>query len=175
MARYINWDEPLSKEDRAWAEQRPDIPVKDGKKIADLLAEIDGRKPSSQTRDERRGELRTTIANAENELARLDKEEADEVNRNTAIAGSIGDQAAGLATRDNTAVDGERPEGAPDDVERYTDEKYWTKPRLTDELRKRNSDRQASGLNPLPITGNRSELVERLMKDDEEIAAQDEE
>jgi len=142
--RNINWDEPLSPEDRAWAEQRPDIPVKDGKKIADLLAEIDGREAPAKNREERRAELRTLIADSQNELARLDK-----------------------------AVNGERPEGAPGQVEQYTDEKYWTLNRLKDELRKRNSDRQSAGENPFPLTGNRSELVERLKRDDEELAAQE--
>lgn len=170
MARQINWEEPLSKEDRAWLEQRPDMPVKDGKKVADLLAEIDGQAPPSKTRDERRAELRTIIADAENELARLDVEEGEEINRNTALAGSIGDQAAGLIVKDNTPVNGERPEGSPEAVETYSDEKYWTKAKLTDELQKRNTDRKEEGLNPLPLTGNRSELVERLMKDDQEIA-----
>jgi hypothetical protein len=171
--RNINWDEPLSPEDRAWAEQRPDIPVKDGKKIADLLAEIDGREAPAKNREERRAELRTLIADSQNELARLDKEEADEINRNVALAGSVGDQEAGLIVRDHTAVNGERPEGAPGQVEQYTDEKYWTLNRLKDELRKRNSDRQSAGENPFPLTGNRSELVERLKRDDEELAAQE--
>lgn len=173
MARDIDWDN-LSEEDLAWLRQRPDMPVKDGKKVADLLAEHDGKKPMAKTRDERRGELRTQIADAENELARLDVEEAEEINRNTQLAGSIGDHAAGLRVVDNTPVNGQKPEGSPEGRETYSDERFWTKGRLTDELHKRNTDRREEGLNPLPVTGNRSELVERLLKDDQEIAeAQD--
>lgn len=169
--REIDWDN-ISDDDRAWLEQRPDMPVKDGKKVADLLAELDGKKPPAQTRDERRGELRTIIADAENELARLDKEEAEEVNRNTALAGSVGDREAGLIVRDNTPVNGETPEGANTAKEDYSDERYWTKAKLTDTIRERNTEREEEGLNPLPVTGNRSELVERLLKDDEELAAE---
>lgn len=177
MARDINWDEPLSDEDRAWASQRGDQQGPGGRKFSDLLQENDekhGRaeKQSAKTREERRAELRTILADAQNEMERLDAEEAEEINRNTALAGSVGDQKAGLLVRDNTPVNGEHPEGSSTAQEDYSDERYWTKARLQDELRVRNSDREANDLNPLPLTGNRSELVERLMKDDEEIRAE---
>lgn len=175
MARDINWNEPLSDEDRAWAEQRLDQQGPGGRKFGDLIQENDERhgsaeKAQAKTREERRVELRTIVADAQNELERLDREEVEEINRNTALAGSVGDREAGLIVRDNTPVNGERPEGAPEAREDYSDERYWTKSRLTDELRKRNSEREEAGLNPLPLTGTRAELVERLMKDDEEIA-----
>jgi hypothetical protein len=172
MARTINWDEPLSDEDRAWVEQRLDTMGPNGKTFQQLLDEQDGNKKPSISRDERRSELRTQIADAENELARLEVEEAEETNRNTALAGTVGDRAAGLIVRDNTAVNGETPEGASTAKEDYSDERYWTKAKLQDELRKRNDDREAADLNPLPLTGNRSELVERLLLDDDELAAE---
>jgi len=176
MARDINWDEPLSDEDRAWAIQRGDQQGPGGRKFSDLMQENDekhgrAQKAQSKSRDERRAELRTIISDAQNELERLDREEVEETNRNTALAGSVGDREAGLIVRDNTPVNGETPEGASTAQEDYSDERYWTKARLQDELRTRNSDREAASLNPLPLTGNRSELVERLLQDDEEIRA----
>jgi len=170
MARQINWDEELSEEDRAWAEQRPDAPAGNGMTISQRLAENDekfgkAQKDASKTRAERLEELRTTIADAENEMARLQAEQAREDNPNVAVTG---DPASGLV-RDNTAVDGETPEGAPEGKETYEDERYWTKAKLTDELKARNVERERDGLEPLATTGNRSELVERLMKDDEEL------
>lgn len=175
MSREIKWEEELSDEDRAWAEQRLDQQGPAGRKFADLLQDNDEKfgkkaKDAAKTRDQRRAELRTTIAEAQNELERLDREEVEEINRNTALAGSVGDQAAGLIVRDNTPVNGEVPEGASTAKEDYSEERYWTKARLTDELQKRNSARKEEGLNPLPLTGNRSELVERLLQDDDEIA-----
>jgi len=98
-------------------------------------------------------------------MARLQAEQAREDNPNVAVTG---DPASGLV-RDNTAVDGETPEGAPEGKETYEDERYWTKAKLTDELKARNVERERDGLEPLATTGNRSELVERLMKDDEEL------
>jgi hypothetical protein len=177
MSRQINWNEELSDEDRMWAEQRPDQQGPSGRKFVDLIQENDERfnkaaKDAGKSREERRTDLRTAIAEAQNELERLDREEAEEVNRNTALAGSVGDQAAGLLVRDNTPVNGEVPEGASTAKEDYSNEKYWTKAKLTDELQKRNDERREASLSPLPLTGNRSELVERLMKDDEEIAAE---
>jgi hypothetical protein len=176
MAVQINWAEPLSDEGRAWVSQRMDQQGPGGRTLGDLMQENDEKfgkaeKDAGKSRDERRTELRTVIADGQNELERLDREEAEEVNRNTALAGSVGDHAAGLIVRDNTSVDGQRPEGASAGKEDYSDERYWTKSRLTDELRKRNDERVASDMSPLPLTGNRSELVERVMRDDEEIAA----
>lgn len=174
MAREINWDEELSDEDRAWAEQRPDLPAGNGMTIAQRVAENDekyGRaeKSAAKSRAERLEELRTTIADAENEMARLQLEESQEANPNVAVTG---DPSVGLI-RDNTAVDGQTPEGAPTGGQDYSDEKYWTKAKLADEIKSRNTEREAEGLAPLATTGSRAELVERLMKDDEELATSD--
>jgi hypothetical protein len=170
MARVINWDEELSEEDRFWAEHRPDMPAGNGMTVAQRLIENDekfGRvaKNAAKSREERQQELRTIIADSQNELERLDREAAEEANANVAVTG---DPASGLI-RDNTGVDGQRPAGAPEGSEDYSDEKYWTKAKLTDEIKKRNVEREAEGLEPMATTGNRAELVERLLKDDEEI------
>lgn len=171
MARNINWSEPLSDEDRAWAEQRPDTPSgQDGLTIGEQIQrndEVHGKqaKDSRKSRAERMQELRSTIADSENEIARLQQEEADEINANVARAGSMGDQAAGLTVVDNTPVNGETPEGASTGTEDYSDEKYWTKAKLVEEIERRNDDGAE-----LSKTGTRAELVERLRKDDEELA-----
>lgn len=172
--RKIDWSKPLSDEDRAWAEQRLDA-TDDGIKLADRIAANDvehGKeaKDAKKSRSERLADLRTTIADAQNEVARLEQEQVDEDNRNAALAGSLGDQAKGLIVKDNTPVNGERPDGAPTETEDYSDEKYWTKAKLQEEIDKRNAERQADGLEALPKSGVRSELVERLRKDDEELA-----
>lgn len=175
MGVNINWEEPLTDAGRAWASQRLDQQGPGGRTFGDLIQENDEKfggadKAPAKSREERRAELRTIIADAQNELDRLDKEEAEEINKNTALAGSIGDKAAGLAVRDNTPVDGQTPDGASTAKEDYSNDQYWTKARLTDELRVRNTDRVNANLSPIPLTGNRSELVERLLKDDEELA-----
>lgn len=172
MAREINWDKEISEEDRTWLEQRPDMPAGNGMTVAQRLEEYDQKngtaaKRSKQTRAERMDELRTIIADSQNELARLEVEQANEDNANVS---ETGDPSVGVV-RDNTGVDGETPEGAPDpNAENpYADERVWTKAKLQDEIRKRNDERQSEGLEPLALTGNRSELVERLQKDDSEI------
>jgi hypothetical protein len=170
MAREIDWDKELSDEDRTWAEQRLDAPAGNGMTINDRIIANDekfGRraKDASKTRDERIAELRTVMADAQNEIERLHREAAEEGNPNVAVTG---DPAVGLV-RDNTGVDGERPDGAPEPKETYSNEKVWTKSKLTDELHARNEERTAQGLEPLSTTGTRAELVERLMKDDEEL------
>jgi hypothetical protein len=168
--RDINWDEKLSDEDRAWAEQRPDHQI-NGRPIRDLLDEQDerfgGKEPEpAKTRAERMTELRQTIADSQTELARLEQEQIDEDNRNRALSG---DPASGLV-RDNTYVDGKKPDGSPEPVEDYSDEKVWTKAKLAEEIDNRNREREAEGLSALSKSGNRSELVERLMQDDREAA-----
>lgn len=170
MAREINWDEKISDEDRAWAEQRPDHQV-NGRPIRELLAEQDekfGDKEAepAKTRAERMTELRQIIADSQTELERLSQEQIDEDNANRAFSG---DAASGLV-QDNTYVEGEKPEGAPEPTETYSDEKYWTKAKLAEEIDSRNGEREREGLPALSKTGNRSELVERLMQDDREAA-----
>lgn len=172
--RKIDWSKPLSDEDRAWAVQRGDM-QDDGLTLNERIAANDEEhgkeaKDAKKSRAERMDDLRSTIADAENELARLQQEQIDEDNRNTALAGSLGDQAAGLIVRDNTPVNGERPEGAPVSGETYADEKVWNKARLGEEIDRRNDERKADGLEPISKSGTRAELVERIRKDDEEIA-----
>lgn len=122
-------------------------------------------KQDGRSRAERLEELRTQIADATNEIARLEAEQAQEENPNVAVTG---DPAIGLV-RDNTAIDGQAPEGASEDKEDYSDEKYWTKAKLAEEIETRNTERVAQDLEPLSKSGNRAELVERLLKDDEEL------
>ncbi len=170
MARTIDWSKELSDEDRAWAEQRLDAPSgTDGLTIGEQITKNDeqfGRvaKVAKQSRAERMADLRTVIADATNELARLEQEQIDEDNANVALAGSLG---TGNVIRDNTPVNGERPEGAPEPADDYDDEKKWTKAALVAEIEKRNDDGAQ-----LAKTGNRSELVERLREDDRELREQ---
>jgi hypothetical protein len=163
--RQINWDEPLSDEDRTWAEQRPDMPAGNGMTVGQRLALMDEGKTSAQSRGERIEELRAVIADANNEIERLMREQAEEDNVNSAV---VGDPASGLV-RDNTEVNGQRPEGADEPRETYSNEKVWTKAKLSEEINNRNNERVEQGLEPLSTHGTRAELVERLMKDDEEI------
>ncbi len=168
MARTIDWSKELSDEDRAWAEQRTDLPSgQDGLTIGEQIAKNDqefGRetKIAKQSRAERMEELRSIIADGQNELARLEQEQIDEDNANVALAGSLG---TGNVIQDNTPVNGERPEGAPAPSDDYDDEKKWTKAALQAEIDKRNDDGAQ-----LSRTGNRSELVERLREDDRALA-----
>lgn len=157
-----------------WIEQRLDFPAGNNMNMGQRLAENDQRygraeKQASQSREERVAELRSAIADAQNELARLENEAAVEANPNVA---TTGDPAIGLVV-DNTSVDGETPAGAPEGQEDYSDEKYWTVARLKEEIESRNPDRKASGLQELSVSGKRAELVERLMKDDRELAEAD--
>jgi hypothetical protein len=175
MAREINWDEPLSDEDRAWAEQRGDQPARFGQNIRQAIIENDERfgkaaKEAQKTRQEQIEEAYNEIGRLETKIERLQREQAEEDNKNVALAGSLGDQARGLGFRDQTPVNGETPEGADTSAEDYSDEKKWTKASLSAEIDKRNDERIREGLEPLARTGNRSELVERLQKDDDELA-----
>lgn len=171
MSREINWDEPLSDDDRAWAEQRADTPTGfGGLNYAGAVAANDakfGKGGDAPAVDptERISELRAAIADAQNEIQRLEVENNLVTNPNLAVQG---DPAVGLVV-DNTGVDGERPEGSPEPKEAYENTTYWTKARLTQEIESRNPDRQAAGLEPLSTGGNRAELVERLLADDKEL------
>jgi hypothetical protein len=170
VARVIDWDKELSEEDRAWAEQRPDHPAGNGRTVAQRVRENDekfGReaKVAKMSRSERIAELRAEMAKAQNEIERLETEQAIEDNPNVAVAG---DPASGLV-RDNTAIDGQKPEGAPEGSEDYSDQKYWTVTRLQEEIQGRNDDRTSQGLPALATTGKRAELVERLIQDDREL------
>jgi hypothetical protein len=123
-------------------------------------------KLASMSRAEQISELRSQIADAQNTIERLEREQAEEDNRNVSV---IGDPEKGGLIRDNTGVDGEAPEGAPQPAQTYSDEKYWTVPKLQEEIDSRNVDRKAAGLVAISKSGKRAELVERLLKDDEEL------
>lgn len=167
MAREINWDEQVSDEDRAWLEQRPDMPAGLGMTNAERLADNDARfgkeaQDAKKTRAEQIDEARSQMAELNNKIERLLAEQAAEDNANVA---QTGNPASGLVV-DNTPVNSERPQGAPEPAQNYSDEKYWTKQRLQAEIDSRNPDREGAGLPPLSKTGTRAELVERLQEDD---------
>jgi hypothetical protein len=172
VAREINWDEPLSPEDREWAEQRPDMPAGNGMTVAQRLAQLDSEYgyEDGKSPEKRIEELRSTIATAQNELERLEREQMEFGNPNK---GTVGDPASGLVV-DNTPVDGQAPEGAPNVRQDYSDQHYWTVARLKEEIETRNPDREQAGLEPLSTAGKRTDLVERLVQDDRDIEAQGE-
>lgn len=176
MAREIDWSKPVEGDDRTWAEQRRDAPAGFGMTVGQRLDQNDiehgtASKKASQTRSERMGELRSIIADSQNELSRLEQEQADEDNANRAFTG---DMATGNVIADNTVVNGETPEGAPQGEVNYSG-KEWNHSTLQAEIDKRNEERAEAGLEPLARTGSKSELVERLQQDDREIAASDSE
>lgn len=156
--KKIDWSKKLSDADREWAMQFSHLRTR----VEENDREFGGKR--EQSRDERMEELRATISSAQTELARLEAEQADEGNENRAV---VGDPATGQVIRDNTGVDGETPEGAPQAAETYDG---WNVDRLKAEIRNRNKEREAESLDPLPTTGRREELVERLLADDREIA-----
>lgn len=163
MAREINWNEPLGDEDRLWAMQHD--------RLHDKIRENDERfgGKRDQTRDERIAELQDEIGVRQTELSMLETERDREAALvpNVAVAG---DPSIGQGVLDNTTVNGETPDGAPDPVDDYSDQTKWTKPTLSGEIDKRNKARLEDGVEPLSKSGTRSELVERLRADDRELA-----
>lgn len=160
MSREIDWNKELSDEDREYAEQRG---------WDERIAENDAKfgKPNAKAsvnREQRMEQLRGEIAERQNELDRLTLEAEQEANANRSIAG---DPRTGNLVVDNTGVDGQTPDGAPKETETY---EGWNVDRLKAEIRKRNQEREAEDLEPLPTSGRREELVERLLADDREIA-----
>jgi len=155
MAMKIDMDKPLSPEarqyllDRGRADQVEANEAKHGKQSGLSRAQ----------RDERIVELRA-------ELERLEHENAREDNPNVAnpLAG------IGGGVQDNTVVDGQRPEGAPEaQSDDYEDGKKWTAGSLREEVVRRNEERVKDNLEPLATTGSKAELIERLRRDDKEI------
>lgn len=164
MARVINWDEPLSDSDRAWASQR-DLAAK----IEENDRRFGGNKDAAPElgKAERITELRGLVDKYTNEISRLEKELADEANANAALSG---DPSTGNGIVDFTPVNGEAPEGAPVAPVDYTAE-VWTIDKLKDEIKRRNAERAEEDLAPISMRGSKSELVERIQADDLEIAA----
>lgn len=156
----IDWTKPITAVERAHAEQWEmfDQIEANDREFAGKEAE------PAQDRAERMEALRGQIASATNELARLEQEQIDEDNTNRALAG---DPATGNVIRDNTAVDGQTPEGAPEPPATY---EGWNADKLKAEIRERNKDRGEAGLEPLSTSGSKAELTERLLADDREIA-----
>lgn len=160
MSREIKWHEPISDEDREYAEMRG---------WNDRIAENDARFGNSNakeelSREQRMEQLRGEIAERTNELDRLTLEASQEANANKSIAGDL---RTGQIVVDNTGVDGQTPEDAPQADPTYDG---WSPDKLKAEIRKRNKERAAEDLSPLPTSGRREELVERLLTDDREIA-----
>lgn len=161
MARDIDWDEPLSDDDRAWAMQRDNLHAQ----VEANDRQFGGKATDkAQDRSARMDDLRSQIDSATNELVRLQREQDEEDNTNRALAG---DPTTGNEIRDNTGVDGETPEGAPAPAETY---KGWTPAKLKAEIEERNKEREEADLAPLSTSGTKAELTERLLADDREIA-----
>lgn len=160
MAREIDWSKPLSDEDRKWAlewDQHEQVAQNDRD-----FGRVDN--TASQDRADRISELRTVIAESTNELARLEQEQIAEDNANRAVAG---DPATGNVIQDNTGVDGQTPEGAPEEPKKYDG---WNVDKLKAEIKERNKEREEAELAPLSLSGSKAELTERLLADDREIA-----
>lgn len=166
MSKQINWDEPLSPEDREHALQR------------NMFAEIeandarfgDGEAPEPD-RKGRISELRGLVAKYQAEITLLEQQEAEaDIAANSA---ATGDARTGNIVRDQTGVDGEAPEGAVPVGNDYT-EARWTAEALKAEIVNRNGERAKDDLPPLSLKGTKADLIERLQEDDAEIAASDE-
>lgn len=174
MSRKIDWSEPLSDEDRAWAEQRWDMPAGvQGMSIGQMVAANDqehgkAAKDARKSLAERIEDAQTQITDLTLLIERLQKEQADMDRENAAFSGTPDERAKGLGFVDNTPVDGQAPAGSAANRENYTDN-HWTVAKLQSELGSRNQERTSQGLEALPTTGTKAELIERLQKDDEEL------
>lgn len=145
MTRNINWDKPLSEEDRDWAVARGmDLQVaqndsEHGRKSTDTsdidLAIVNGIRGTEPSATSDRTE---THGIGEAQLA---------VNR---------DRAAAIAAA----------EGGGSGAD--TDDRYSTmsKDELKDEIESRNAEREDAGLDALPVGGNKGDLQDRLREDD---------
>lgn len=159
MARKIDWEKALSAEDKAYALQRD---------MHDKVAENEARfgkgdMPEGAKRDERIEELRGQITELQNELDQLTAAKAEEENiGGPAVRGS-------QVVTSGTFTYGDNSQTGQDVVQDYSGEE-WTGPKLKAEIKSRNEERARDGLQPLSVSGNVSELRERLMQDDKEIA-----
>jgi hypothetical protein len=162
MSKEIDWEKPLSDEDREYALQR------------NLHAQVqandarfgDGEAPEPN-REERIAELRGLVAKYQAEINLLEQEQAEEVTARNASA--VGDFKTGNVVRDQTGVDGEAPEGSLPVGNDYTDSR-WTVDALKAEIVNRNGERAKDSLPPLSLKGTKAELIERLQEDDESLA-----
>lgn len=160
MARQIDWDKPLSEDDKAYALQRD---MHD--KVAENEARFGkGERPKGSKRDERIEELRGQITELDNELNTLLADKAAEEDLGGAIVRGAAPQTTG------TFTDGQASQTGQDATEKY-DGSEWTVAKLKAEIKARNEERQKDGLDPLSTSGSQTELRERLMQDDREIAA----
>lgn len=162
--RKIDWDKPLSADDKAWALQRD---------MHDKVAENEARygkgdMPEGAKRDERIEELRSEITERQNELDLLLAAKADDEQLG-------GPPVRGVPTvTTGTFTEGEASQTGQDPERRYEDPS-WTKERLVAEIEKRNEERRQDDLPELSTRGTKAELVERLMQDDREIAESEKE
>jgi hypothetical protein len=152
MTRNIDWDKPLSEEDRDWAIARGlDLQVaqnddEHGRKSTDtgdidqaIVNGIRGTEPSATS------DRTETHGIGEAQLA---------VNR---------DRVAALQ-----AAEGRGSGGDIDD--RYS---TMSKDELKDEVEKRNVEREDAGLDALPVGGNKGDLQDRLREDDQTARTSD--
>lgn len=159
MARVIDWNKPLSAEDKQYALQRDmhdKVAVNEAKfGRADL--------PAGAERDQRIEELRAELTERQNELEMLLQAKAKEENEGgEAVRG-------GQTGSAGTFTEGDKSQTGDDPVRRY-DTAEWTVPKLQAEIGRRNEERKNEELPELSTRGTKAELVERLMQDDKEIA-----
>jgi hypothetical protein len=105
-------------------------------------------------RAERVQKLNDEIVERQKELSQLQELEAQP---DSAVADS------GVAVQQASAT-------AEDGAEDYSGAQ-WNMEALKAEIRNRNEARQQDGLEALPVTGNKPDLIARLIQDDREIAA----
>jgi hypothetical protein len=163
MSRQINFNEKLSEEDRNWLLQNGET-----QKVHQNDEEF-GRKETDGDTDE---QVEEKLAAARAEVGRLEAELANRQSPGNIAQGGMtaltGGQVPGPI--DNTVVDGETPEGAPDAG--GDDYESKTVPELRKELDKRNKERQENDQEPFSTTGTKAELIERIRQDDREIASE---
>jgi molybdopterin converting factor small subunit len=161
MSRQINFNEKLSNEDRKWLLQNGET-----QKVRANDEEF-GR---TENDDDTLEEVEEKLAEARAEVARLEAE----ISRRQAPANVAQSEMPALTGGstvgpvDNTVVDGETPEGAPESGE--DDYEAKTVAELRAILADRNKERIENDQEPFSTTGTKAELVERIRQDDRELA-----
>jgi hypothetical protein len=162
VSKEINWDEPLSDFDRQYALDRL---------MHDKVRENDERFGAPEKRSRTLEAVQGELAEARQRVMELEAERNRLANPNVAtqtptdgtfppVTGT-----AVVGVSDNTVVDGEKPEGAPeDDADEYDG---WTKADLVDEIDERNKMDNTN----ISTTGTKAELIERLRADDQRRAS----